>query len=304
MRFREVFILLLLLSFLSAFVLPVGLTNPARNLQALFYPVARPARSLAATLSERLTPPPKDDRAADDVRAENIQLRMMVSQLTAELLELQRINADRQLVGDLRQYCTPVRVIGTDSGRRESIALKSGSLQGIAPGQPVISSRGLVGKVWSAGALGSQVLLITDREFRAVGEFRRFERDTETGEARFPPAGSTPPLVKGAGEGLMTIENVPLKETSAGGEGSAEPGVAPVKIGDLVLLNDPEWEYAGGQWLGQVETIEAHQSAPLFARITVRPMLNLAGLREVQVMNKTPADAARTAGAEGDSIAN
>ena len=79
----------------------------------------------------------------------------MVSQLTVELLELQRINADRQLTGDLRKYCTPVPVVGNDSGRRESLALKAGSMQGIATGQPVLSRKGLVGKIDRAGPAGA-----------------------------------------------------------------------------------------------------------------------------------------------------
>ena len=294
MRFREVFILLLLLSFISAFFLPAGITNPARNLQAIFYPVARPARAIGASLSERFAPPVKDDRALTDIRAENDQLRQMVSQLSAELLELQRINADRQLVGDLRQYCTPVPVVGTDPSRREALLLKSGSMQGIAANQPVLSRKGMVGKIDRAGVGGSQVLLVTDREFRAVAEFRRFERNPQSGAAIYKPIGSTPPLLKGAGDGTMLIVNVPLKETDSGDAGD-QANIELVKVGDLVILNDPEWPYAAGQWLGQVETINPLQSAPLFASITVLPMRDLASLREVQVMNKTPTDAARTA---------
>jgi len=289
-RFKEVFFALLVLSFLGAFFLPAGITNPARNIQGLFYPVARPARAIGATLSDRFAPPAKDDRAVADVRAENEQLRLMVSQLTSELHELQRINADRQLVGDLRQYCTPVRVVGSDPGRRQSLSLRSGSMEGIQPGMPVLSRKGLVGRVERSGPGGAQVQLITDREFRAVGEFRRFERDAATGTARYVPCGLTAPLVKGAGDGTMTIVNVPLKETA-----TDDPNLESIKVGDVVVLDDPEWEYAGGQWLGQVERIEPLKSAPLFAQITVRPVLNPAALREVLVMNKTPADAARTA---------
>src|SRR5688572_1598018 len=143
MRFKEVFFCLLVLSFISAFFLPPEITHKARNVQALFYPVARPSRAIGAALSDRFAQPPRDDRAVADVRAENEQLRMMVSQLTAELHQLQQINADRQLVGDLRQYCTPVRVVGNDPGRRQSLMLASGESAGILPGMPVLSRKGL-----------------------------------------------------------------------------------------------------------------------------------------------------------------
>jgi cell shape-determining protein MreC len=212
----------------------------------------------------------------------------MVSQLTAELLKLQQLNADRQMVGDIRQYCTPVRVVGTDPGKRESLALLSGTGQGIQAGQPVLALKGLVGKVHSSGLAGSQVMLVTDREFSAIGEFRRFERNAQSGAARYVATGATPPVVKGAGDGLMTITNVPLKETAAGKNDM--PDIEPVRVGDLVVLNDDEWPYAHGRWLGHVESIEALKSAPLFAQITVRPALNLPALREVLVMTRTPHD--------------
>ena len=152
-----------------------------------------------------------------------------------------------------------------------------------------LARKGLVGKIERNGPGGSHVLLVTDREFRAVGDFRRLERDAATGAARYVSTGTTPPLVKGSGdsEGTMTVVNVPLKETTEGEH--------PVKVGDLVVLADPEWELASGQWLGQVDAIGQQADAPLFARITVKPMLNLAALREVQVMNKVPRDA-QTAG--------
>lgn len=296
MRFTEVFTGLLLLSLISAFFLPAELTKSARNIQAVFYPVARPAGAVGAAFAKRFADADvPDNRKLTDIRMENDQLRQMVSQLTAELLELQQLNADRQMVGDLRQYCTPVRVVGTDSGKRESLALLGGTGQGIRSGQPVLALKGLVGKVHSAGVGGSQVMLVTDREFRAIGEFRRFERNAQSGEARYVATGATPPVVKGAGEdGLMTITNVPLKETAAGKNDM--PDIEPVKVGDVVVLNDDEWPYARGRWLGHVESIEPNRSAPLFAQITVRPALNLAALREVQVMTRTPDDAAATAG--------
>jgi cell shape-determining protein MreC len=290
MRFKEVFFALLLLSFVSAFFLPAGITNPARNVQALFYPVARPARAIGSAFNDRFSPPPAHDRAVADVKAENEQLRLMLSQLTAELHQLQQVNADRQLVGDLRQYCTPVRVVGNDPGRRQSLGLRAGTVQGVHPGMAVLSRKGLVGRIERSGPGGSQVLLITDREFRAVGDFRRLEVDPATRESRYVSTGAVAPVVKGAGDGTMLIVNVPWKDTTEAAH--------PVKVGDLVVLADPDWPHASGQWLGHVDSIKPQPDAPMFARITVKPALNLAALREVQVMNKLPDDpaaAARTA---------
>ena len=274
LRFNQVFVGLLALSFFSAFLLPARYTNPIRNIQSLFYPVAGPARAIGAVLHGRFARPVKDDRSVVDIRTENAQLRQMVSELTAKLQELQRINADRQLV-EVRSLCTPVAVVGSDPGVRDSIAIKSGTMENIQRGMPVLYARGLVGKIERSGPGGSQVQLVTDRTFRAVGEFRRYI--TDQGTLTYKAIGQTVPIVEGAGEGVMRITNVPIKETE-GDDG--------LRAGDTVVLNDPEWGHAVGQQLGVVDRIDPRASAPLFADIRVRPVLKLAELREVMVMNK------------------
>src|SRR5438067_2172490 len=116
LRFNQVFVGLLALSFLSAFVVPAKLTNPLRSIQGLFYPASAPARAIGMALNRRYERPPKDDRAANDVRAENRQLRQLVSELTAQLEDLQRVNADRKLLGDVQKLCSPVKVVGNAPG--------------------------------------------------------------------------------------------------------------------------------------------------------------------------------------------
>src|SRR5947207_15352334 len=95
LRFNQVFVGLLALSFVSAFVLPSRYTNPLRSIQGLFYPVARPARAIGMALNRRFERPPKDDRAVEDVKAEHEQFRLLISSLTAHLEDHQRLKADR-----------------------------------------------------------------------------------------------------------------------------------------------------------------------------------------------------------------
>jgi hypothetical protein len=91
----------------------------------------------------------------------------------------------------------------------------------------------------------------------------------------------------------MLITNVQLKET-------ADTAPKPVKVGDYVVCDDPEWDAARGQWLGRIEKIE---SARLFAVITVAPIVDLNGLDEVMVMNKASLPEPQTA-AEKSGAAN
>ena len=287
LRFNQVFVGLLALSFLSAFILPSRYTNPLRSIQGLFYPVSRPTRAVGYALNRRFSHPPKDTRAVEDVKTENEQLRLLVSSLTAQLEDLQRVNADRKLIGDVQKLCSPARVIGNGSAaQRDSLSLRAGTLDGVRDGMPVLYRKGMVGRIERSGPGGSQVQLCTDRDFGVAAQFRRY---VEKSDKRFvyETPGQTQPFIKGVGRGKMLITNVQLKETT---DGAVEN---PIKVGDYVVADDPEWEAARGQWLGKVERIEASR---LFAVITVAPILDLSALDEVMVMTKIPgADSAQMA---------
>jgi cell shape-determining protein MreC len=233
--------------------------------------------------------PPRDDRAVADVKEENVQLRQLVSGFKAQLDELQRINADRNAVGDIRRLCTPVPVVGNDAGTRDSLLIRSGTMETVRSGMPVLYARGVVGRVERSGIAGAQVQLITDKDFRAAAQIRRYVK-TPDGKISYIQVGQTPPLLQGIGKGKMAIRNMQIKETTQEIEN-------PIQVGDVVVLDDVDvdWDLARGQHLGTIEKIQLISNAPLMADITVRPVLNLEALREVMVLNRTPADAAQTA---------
>src|SRR4051812_20272620 len=89
-RFNHVFAVLLILSALSAFVIPERYTTKAQpQLQGLFYPIAKPARAIGAAVSGRVSKPdPTDTRDAVALREENAELRQ---ELAARLRELDEI---------------------------------------------------------------------------------------------------------------------------------------------------------------------------------------------------------------------
>src|SRR4051812_20187899 len=116
LRFNQVFVGLLGLSVLSAFVIPPRFTNPVRNIQGLFVPVSGPARSIASRGQDRFAPPMRDNRPAGEIYRENEELRQTLLSVTGQLEQLRRINQDREQLGDTRPLCTPVAVIGSDPG--------------------------------------------------------------------------------------------------------------------------------------------------------------------------------------------
>jgi cell shape-determining protein MreC len=173
LRFSQVYVFLLALSLLSVFVLPPKYTNPVRSIQGLFAPVARPARAIGWRVRHRLAPPRDDARNALDVRAENERLKAQVVNLTGQLEALQRIDQDRNRLGDIRPYCTPSPVIGSDAGLRDSLAIAATTRDGVRENMPVLYADGVVGVIERVGVAGTQVKLVTDPGFVARARPRR-----------------------------------------------------------------------------------------------------------------------------------
>jgi hypothetical protein len=286
LRFNQVFVALLFASFVAAFVLPANLTDPARNLQKLFAPVAWPARAIASAVRNRVAPPqrPEDNRDVADVKAENEQLTTMVLSLTGQLEEMRRINEERAKLGNVRDMCTRFRVVGTDpSLNRDSLGIVASTADNVRARMPVLYGDGVVGRIDRVNPGGAQVQLITDKEFQATARFFRKPPGAAIVEVK-----TRQPLIRGAGNGRMIIVNVPLKETKGP---PPEQGEIGVEVGDIVVIDDPEWPLQGRwQKLGTIEAIEAQQGARLYALIRVKPALPLGTLDEVMVMNKVSTD--------------
>lgn len=285
LKFHHVFIALMLLAFVAAFIFPSFTTPKKPQLAALFIPVSRPAGAFGNWLRTKLDPPRRvDDRPLDDVQAENEQLRIALVHLSEQLALLKKINADRAQLGPIREFCTPMQVVGGDAaGQRETLMLGGSSTSGLAVDQPVLYADGLAGRISNVGAAGATVRLITDVKFRLMGSFCRYER-AENGDLRLLKITTTPPVLEGVGENRMRIENLYMKDIET----------AKIQVGDWVTLDDSAWtEQLRGYPVGKVVAIRPLSSNALFAEMQVEPQGNLSRLREVMVMNKTAADVSR-----------
>jgi cell shape-determining protein MreC len=282
LKFKHVFVLLMIFSFIAAFLLPRYTTPRKPQLEALFAPVSRPAGVVGLWLRTKFGPKKVVDESVplDDVRAENEKLRMEVIYLSEQLATLKKINADRAELGEIREYCTPVQVIGDDasSSPGQSLNLNASSSDGLHAGQPVLCAAGIVGRVTSAGLAGAQVRLITDRDFRLTGFFARYEQST-AGGMKLLKIPTTPPVLKGMGQNRMVIENLDMKETTD----------AKLQVGDWVILDDPtNWpDQLRGYSVGKIASISPMRSHPLQAEIVVEPQVVLSRLQEVMVLTKS-----------------
>jgi cell shape-determining protein MreC len=276
LRFQHVFAFLMVLSLLCTFIAPKIHSRPQANVQAIFAPVSVPARRIAGWAHDRWTSSavkddasPANPRSLAEVQRENLDLRVALANVTAQLQNLKELNKDRSQLGSARSLCTPVSVIGSDAGNRESITLQGG--QNIRNGMEVLTTAGLVGRVDGGGLLGARVRVITDPGFAMVCSFNRY------GNGKYehvPLAAST---VVGIGNGMMAARMMHMKDVTD----------ADLRENDWVVLDDREWpEVLQGWRVGRITSITQRRDAPGFADVRIEPSSNLMQLREVMVMNK------------------
>ncbi len=264
------------LSVLTAFLLPDRLSHKAQpQLQALFAPIARPAGALGAWVQRHVAPDPiRDQRSSDEIRRENEELKISIATLSQENDYLRKLNGERQKLGPLRELCTPVAVVGSDSGARESLALAGSTLEGVREGMPVLYPGGVVGRIERAGLGGAQVLLITDPGFRIRARFGQFRRKPDN-QIEFAELDTPPVLVEGMGRGAMVVRSLTVEQSKKLVEGV------------WVVLDERDWPARlKSQPLGRVTHIGRRRDAPLYAEIRVEPDTNLTRLREVMVMTQ------------------
>jgi rod shape-determining protein MreC len=133
-----------------------------------------PVAAVQEWISVRLTTLRNVLAAPSDVavlRQENAALQEEVARLQREVVGLREQAAEAEILGGLLNYArsspesryVAANVIGHDaSPYLRSIWIGSGSEDGIARGMPVVTERGLVGRVVEAFPTASRVQLITD----------------------------------------------------------------------------------------------------------------------------------------------
>jgi len=288
LRFQHVFAGLLLMSVVTAFVLPVKYSNRTHpEIQALFAPVSVPVRAIARRIHDAVAPDSSSDhRADDDIRRENQLLRSELSRVGEQLHTLEGQVAAKKELGTLGEYTTKFSVIGGDPGLRESLQIRGSSLEGLKEHMPVLytDGSGIVGEVQRAGVAGAQIRLITDAGFGsrdAAGYtlragFKRYV--TENGQVKAVTLKTPQVLVQGVGKNQMVIRLLPMDAVTAAG----------LRVGDVAVLDEANWPpILKGIYLGTITSIEKSKATPQFAEIFVEPQKALIRLREVLVMTKS-----------------
>ena len=278
LRFGHIFAILMGMCFLSAFVFPRSSLRVRGGADVVLYPIARPAGVLAAAARGRLFPEAIDPAGADRrvLAEENLRLQAEVAALRMQYEMLQARTADRERLGDIKDWCSSYAVMAPETtGRRQVLKLSPAAVTGTREGMPVLyPPKGIAGRMMKGGA----VQLITDSSFAVTGSFGYFRTHEKSKTAEWVGVATQHPLVKGTGDGMMVVDSLPWKPVQ-------ESGLAK---GHWVILNDSDWPLALQGWaIGKVsESPKPRADSPMFAEIRIQPLTKLTDLQEVMVMNR------------------
>ncbi len=209
---------------------------------------------------------------AENARLREEQLRIQArlekyNELEAENRRLRKLLDSAAKVGE-RVLIAELLSVDMDPFSRR-IVLNKGSRDGVAPGQSLIDSRGIMGQVVHAGPFSSNALLITD------------------------PSHALPVQVNRSGVRSVAVGTGPLNLLKL----SHVPKNADVREGDTLVTSGLGGRFPSGYPVGEVVSIERDRGQP-FATVLVQPSADLERNREVLLV--WPAETERSVDASAN----
>ncbi len=167
--------LFLLLVSVSVVLLVLSSTGRMAPVEGALSTVARPFLTVFNDIGRQVDNIASTARDLSTLRSENLRLQAMVDTLTIDNARLAEVQTENQQLRELLRFrqLNPyydfrggqviARVISRGpTNYLSALSIDLGSDQGIAEGMPVVTERGLVGRVQKVGPTTSTVLLITD----------------------------------------------------------------------------------------------------------------------------------------------
>ncbi len=197
------------------------------------------------------------------LRQRNAELEEALARSQAELVNLREVASDAQRLADLLEYrsafqnqeTVTAEVIAYDpNALTRTIIINRGSRDGIAPGMPVTTQLGLVGRVTNVTATAARVLLVTDPTNNVSA---RLQTSREQG------------TVIGLLSGSLRMDLIPLDAT--------------VDDGDIVITSGLGGNFPPDIPIGQV-TSSSRESGALSQTAELRPLVNFDQLEFVLVV--------------------
>ncbi len=241
-----------------------GLLVPVEGLFIrLTVPVQEGASRVAAQW-EQLRQTIRDLR---ELRQRNEALEAENARLLLENVRLKEVETEANLCSELLNFARQRpsfdiqgahvigRVIGQDpSNLQRYITLDAGREAGIARNMPVVTDRGLVGRIVEVGEGWSRVLLITDVS-SSVNALTQSTRASG--------------LVQGQADGSLVMRNIPQGDT--------------VSVGDTVFTSGLGGNFPRQVLIGQITAVQRHDY-DLYQTATIRPTVDFDHLEEVLII--------------------
>jgi len=242
----------------------LGYLTPVRTLVQTLVQPAQSALSGAATQAGSLL---QRQESLAQLQEENAFLQSEVNRLLVETVRLKELELENRRLRELLNYTqnnpefdyTAASVVGTVIGAEPgnllyTLFIDVGARDGVAAGMPVVTHRGLVGRVVQVGPNSARVLLIIDpaSSVNALIQNSRVHG-----------------IIRGELGGSLVMERIPQGET--------------VTPGDLVLTSGLGGAFPDKVVIGQITEV-FQRDLDLFQTARVRPTVDFASLETVLVL--------------------
>jgi rod shape-determining protein MreC len=264
-RLQSLVPILLIVLALAGFVLHrVGILGPVEDLLIRATTPLQEGLSLVTAQFGEIAQTARDLR---DLRQRNEELETENASMLLEMVRLKEIEAEVVLLRDLLNFAQAHpsfdiqgahvvgRVIGRDpSNLQRYITVGVGREAGVSRNMPVVTDRGLVGRISEAGRGWSRVLLITDVS-STVNALTQSTRASG--------------LVQGQPDGSLLIRDIPQADT--------------VSVGDTVFTSGLGGNFPRQIPIGQIIEVE-RKDYELYQSATVYPTVDFDRLEAVIIV--------------------
>jgi rod shape-determining protein MreC len=242
---------------------------PGRQAEALGSRLLLPLQSAVAGLIGRAVHIADTFQYARQLREQNVLYREEIERLQAEMVRLRELELEnedlRNLLG-LRQQIAPgemvpVRVVARDPlPFAQAIVVDGGSEQGLREDLPVLTWRGLVGRVVEVEPTSARVLLLTDANSSISGRVQN-------------PESRATGVVRGRNDDFLLMQYLPQGEQ--------------VRTGDLVITSGLGGVFPGGMPIGKILQVR-RRDQDLFQEALVEPAAPLRHLERLYILRTPP----------------
>jgi len=258
------FVLLLALTIVGLVLHETGNTQAVENL--ILRPVT-PVQDHLSDLANDFNDLVQTFRDLQELRRRNEELQSLADSLMIENVRLKELESENETLRQLLQFAQTnptysyraAEVVGLVIGQDPSnllryLIISVGSNDGVAKGMPVLTDRGLVGRIVEVNSRASKVLLITDSS-SSVNAIIQSSRATG--------------LVEGKADGGLVMKYIPQPVT--------------VNVGDIILTSGLGSTFPKHLVIGQVSAVYK-RDIEMFQQAEIKPTVDFDRLEVVLII--------------------